>query len=204
MGRRVLTHTAASAAVIGVGALALVAAGPAGAAPASVTWNSNGTQYTHTVSDSTPAAGDTITVTTTLSRTMNPDEKFNWFKDFHPACLTYVWDSAKVTDASGSHQVEPYLEVQPTFIAGDFTTAGSILVAKAGSAPSPTFSAQYKVGDCAAGTPMPTGISYLSSAGTSDFSTKGPTITVGGTPGGGPGSGSSALTSLLGGSGSSR
>ncbi|WP_040815597.1 hypothetical protein [Nocardia concava] len=212
MGRRAITRTAAGAATaIGIGALTLFGTGTAGAEPATLTWNGNGSQYTHTVSDSTPAVGDTITVTTAFYRTQNPDETFNWFKDFHPSCLTYVTDSAKVTDATGTHPVEPYLEIKPDYIAADFTTANLKLVAKAGSTPSPVFSAQYKVGACATGTSLTTGIAFLSTAGASDYSKKGPAITVGGTPGGGTdtgssglGSGSSSLTSLFGGLGSSK
>lgn len=204
MGRATIRTAAGAATVIGIGASTLFGAGAAGAAPATLTWNGNGSQYTHTVSDSTPAVGDTITVTTGFARTQNPDETFNWFKDFRPSCLTYVSGSAKITDATGSHQVEPYLEIQSDFIAADFTTAGLQLVAKAGSSPSPTFSAQYKVGACTPGTSLTTGIAFLSSAGASDFSTKGPSITVGGTPGGGTDTGSSSLTSLLGGLGSSK
>ncbi|MFE3190762.1 hypothetical protein ACFXHA_17260 [Nocardia sp. NPDC059240] len=203
MARRAMTRTAGTTAAA-IGVLALIGSGTAGAAPATLTWNNNGTQYTHTVSDGTPAVGETITVTTTLSRTQDPDETYDWFKDFHPSCLTYVTGSATVTDSTGTHQVEPYLQIDPNFIAGDFTTAGLKLVAKAGSTPSPTFSAQYQVGSCTPGTALNTGIAYLSSAGQSDFSTRGPSITVGGTPGGGTGTGSSNLTSLLGGFGSSK
>ncbi|GAB2544471.1 hypothetical protein [Nocardia heshunensis] len=199
---RAMTHTAASAAAA-LGVVALLGSGIADAAPATITWNNNGTQYTRTISDGTPALGETITVTTTLSRTQDPDETYNWFKDFHPSCLTYVTGSAKVTDSTGAHPVEPYLQIDPTFIAGDFTTAGLKLVVKAGSTPSPTFSAQYQVGSCTPGTALDTGIAYLSSSGQSDFSTRGPSITVGGTPGG-TDTGSSTLTSLLGGLGSSK
>ncbi|MGW4244644.1 hypothetical protein [Nocardia sp. NPDC004722] len=203
MPQRTMTRVAmGTAAAIGV--MALLGSGTAAAAPASITWNNNGTQYTRTISDGTPAAGETITVTTTLSRTQDPDETYNWFKDFHPACLTYVTGSAKVTDAGGAHPVEPYLQIGTDFIAGDFTTAGLKLVVKAGSAPSPTFSAQYQVGSCAPGTALTTGIAYLSSSGQSDLSTRGPSITVGGTPGGGTDTGSANLPSLLGGFGSSK
>ncbi|MGW4534925.1 hypothetical protein ACWEOI_28665 [Nocardia sp. NPDC004340] len=72
------------------------------------------------------------------------------------------------------------------------------------------------VKNTAAGTPLTTGIAYSQATwGVVDSdTTKGPSITVGGTPGGGTGGGNSgssslpaplnALTSLLGGTGSSK
>ncbi|MET8427570.1 hypothetical protein [Nocardia sp. NPDC004860] len=187
--------------MIGVGALALFGAATASADPATITWNNDSSQYTRTISNATPAVGDTITVTTTFNRVMTGDENLNWFKDWHPSCLTYVTDSAKVTDAAGDHSVEPYLEIKPDFIAGDFTATSYRVVMK-DHGPAASFSAKYTVGSCATGTALNTGMEYMSNtAGHVDFSTKGPSITVGGTsgPGAGGGTGSSSPTSLLGG-----
>ncbi|MEV6101349.1 hypothetical protein [Nocardia sp. NPDC051981] len=205
-----MKHTAAgAAAIIGVGALTLFGVGTASADPATLTWNDGQTQFVRTISNATPAVGDTITVTTAIYRTQTPDVTFNWLKDFHPSCLTYVSGSAKLTDAAGAHQIEPWLELNPNYIAADFVADGLKVVVKAGSGQTaPVFSAQYKVGACTPGTSLTTGIAY-SQAGVGVWdadSTKGPSITVGGTPGGGTGgdSGSSSLTSLLGGFGSSK
>ncbi|MBL1075329.1 hypothetical protein JK358_13085 [Nocardia sp. 2] len=202
MIRRALGHAAAA---IGVGALAVLAAAPAGAAPETITWNNNTSQYTRTISNATPAVGDTITVTTTFNRLQAGDETIHWLKDWHPACLTYVTDSAKLTDAAGDHAVEPYLEIGSDFIAGDFTATSYRMVMKHGG-PASTFSARYTVGSCATGTALQTGMEYLSNLGHVDFAAKGPAITVGGTPGPGGGTGSSSgsgiLDSLLNGAGS--
>ncbi|MEU6582905.1 hypothetical protein [Nocardia sp. NPDC046763] len=203
-----MKHTAAgAAAVIGVGALALFGAGGASADPGSVTFNDGGTQFTRTVSNVTPAVGDTITVDTAFYRLQAGDQTYWWFKDYHPDCLTYVPGTAKLTDAAGAHQSEPYLEIKPTFIAADFVAAGLQVVGKVGPGnTAPVFSAQYKVGACATGTSLTTGMGYNTNMGgiNAQLSTKGPSITVGGTPGGGADSGSSSLTSLLGGLGSSK
>ncbi|MFE3799687.1 hypothetical protein [Nocardia tengchongensis] len=218
MGRRAVKHAAAgAAAVIGAGALSLFGAGPAGATPATLTWNDGQTQFTRTISNGTPAVGDTITVTTAMYRTKTPDVTYLTFKDYHPSCLTYVVNSAKLTDAAGTHPIEPWLEVKPDFIAADFISEGLNVVSKAGAtgAQAPVFSAQYKVGDCAAGTSLTTGIAYsqAGAGGAWDGDSKvGPSITVGGTPGGGTGSSGSSnlpaplntLMSLLGGTGSSK
>lgn len=198
----------------GAGALTVLGAGAATAAPETATWTDNGTVYNRTVSDTTPSAGETITVTTKFERTNATDEQINWLKDWHPACLTYVVNSAKVVDSSGTHAVEPYLEIKPDFIAGDFmATSYKVIIKKhLGDVQPATFSAQYTVGaDCAKGVAMTTGVEYLSNLGHhADFKTRGPAITVGGTPGGGPGGTGSAdalpggLGSLLSGFGSSR
>lgn len=131
------------------------------------------------MSDTTPAVGEKITVSTKIERTGSGDEKINWFKDFHDACLTYVTNSAKVTDSSGDHPVEPNLDIKSDFIAGYFTATSYQVVAKPGNASSPVFSAQYTVGaDCEQGLELDSGIEYLSTAGRATFTTQGPTITV--------------------------
>ncbi|MFF0635963.1 hypothetical protein ACFYTS_26060 [Nocardia sp. NPDC004151] len=208
------TAGATAATALGLGALTLFGAGSAMAAPGTVTWTDNGTVYNRTVSNTTPSVGEKITITTKFERTNATDEQINWLKDWHPTCLTYVTDSAKVIDSAGTHGVEPYLEIRPDFIAGDFTaTSYKVIIKKRlGDVQPATFSAQYTVGaDCAKGAAMTTGVEYLSNLGHhADFKTQGPSITVGGTPGGGPGGTGSAdalpggLGSLLSGFGSSR
>ncbi|GAB2445298.1 Ig-like domain-containing protein [Nocardia tengchongensis] len=180
-----MTHptriAAGTAASLAVGALALFNSAAAVAAPATITWDNQASHYTRTVSNATPAIGDTITVSTKFERTDTTDEKFFWLKDFHPACLSYVSGTAKVTDGSGNHAVEPYLDVHPTYIAGDFTATGYQVIAKnhPGAVDSPTFTAQYTVGaDCALDTDLASGVEYLSSLGHLDFQAKGPAIRV--------------------------
>ncbi|WP_458686498.1 hypothetical protein [Nocardia tengchongensis] len=216
MGQAVKNTAAGAAAAIALGALSLFGAGAANAAPATLSWNDGQNQFTRTISNATPAVGDTITVETSLARVQSPPSEvtFNWFKDYHPECLTYVSNSAKLVDAAGDHPVEPNLEIGSNFIAADFIARGLNVVLKVGQ-PALVFHTQYKVGNCAAGTPLTTGIAYSQATwGVTDSdTTKGPSITVGGTPGGGTGgnSGSSnlpaplnTLTSLLGGTGSSK
>ncbi|MFE3101073.1 Ig-like domain-containing protein [Nocardia tengchongensis] len=179
-----MTHVTArtavgAAATIALGAATLLGSAAAGAAPATISWDNGASHYTRTVSNTTPAVGEKITVSTKIERTGSGDEKINWFKDFHDACLTYVTNSAKVTDSSGDHPVEPYLDIQSDFIAGDFTATSYQVVAKPGNVASPTFSAQYTVGDdCEQDLALDSGIEYLSSAGKATFTTKGPAITV--------------------------
>ncbi|QVI23303.1 Ig-like domain repeat protein [Nocardia tengchongensis] len=168
-----------AAATIALGAATLLGSAAAGAAPATITWDNGASHYTRTVSNTTPAVGEQITVSTKIERTGSGDEKINWFKDWHPSCLTYVTNSAKVTDKSGDHPVEPNLDIKTDYIAGDFTATSYQVIAKPGNVDSPTFSAQYMVGaDCEQDVALDSGIEYLSSAGKATFTTKGPTITV--------------------------
>ncbi|SDD61138.1 Ig-like domain-containing protein [Rhodococcus tukisamuensis] len=175
MAHRATTRGAAAGAAttLAIGALALLGAGIAGAAPASSTWEDSGSRFTRTVSNATPAVGETITVTTKFERPNASDETINVVKDHHDACLTYVFDSAKMN----GNAVEPYLEIKPDFIAGDFmATSYGVTVTKTASA---TLTAQYKVGaDCALGTALNSGMSYLSNLGAANFAGKGPAITV--------------------------
>ncbi|MGW2659489.1 Ig-like domain-containing protein [Nocardia tengchongensis] len=179
-----MTHVTArtavgAAATIALGAATLLGSAAAGAAPSTINWDNGSSHYTRTVSNTTPAVGEKITVSTKIERTGSGDEKINWFKDFHDACLTYVTDSAKVTDSSGDHPVEPHLDIKSDFIAGDFSATSYQVVAKPGNASSPIFSAQYTVGaDCEQDVELDSGIEYLSSAGRAGFTTQGPSITV--------------------------
>ncbi|RMI27627.1 Ig-like domain-containing protein [Nocardia stercoris] len=176
MTHRAITRTTVGAATLAVGALTALGAGTAGAAPATVTWTSGAFTYTRTISDVTPTAGETVTVSTQIKRTDSTTEKANWLEDWHPDCLTYVTDSAKVTDNSGAHPVDPL--VTTSYILADFNTTTSYKMTVSKSQPA-TFSAQYTVGaDCATGTALTGGIVYDSATGLNDFQTQGPAITV--------------------------
>ncbi|MFF0637665.1 Ig-like domain-containing protein [Nocardia sp. NPDC004151] len=179
-----MTHATARAAVgaaatVALGAVTLLGSAAAGAAPTTINWDNGSSHYTRTVSNTTPQVGEKITVSTKIERTGSGDEKINWFKDFHDACLTYVTNSAKLTDTSGEHPVEPFLEITSDFIAADFMATSYQVVAKPGNVSSPVFSAQYTVGaDCEQDVELDSGIEYLSSAGKATFTDKGPSITV--------------------------
>ncbi|MGW6375227.1 hypothetical protein ACWFRB_04060 [Rhodococcus sp. NPDC055112] len=175
MAHRTLTRgvAAGAATTFAVGALALFGGGIAGAAPASVTWDEGSTRFTRGVSNAAPAVGDTITVTTKFERTKAVEERLNWVKDYHDACLTYVYDSAKMN----GKPVEPHLDIKPGFIAADFmATSYQATVTQASPV---TFTAQYKVGEnCVIGAKLNSGMEYIGSRGPGNYSSKGPQITV--------------------------
>ncbi|MFG1785169.1 Ig-like domain repeat protein, partial [Rhodococcus oryzae] len=50
---------AGAATTLTIGALAFLGAGLAGAAPASITWDDGSSHFTRTISNTTPAVGDT-------------------------------------------------------------------------------------------------------------------------------------------------
>ncbi|WP_027503349.1 Ig-like domain-containing protein, partial [Rhodococcus sp. UNC363MFTsu5.1] len=179
MAHRATTRTVAASAgaALALGALTIFGTSIAAAAPASTSWDVWYTHFTRTVSNATPAVGETITVSTKFERTDSYNEKIHWIKDFHNSCLTYVPGSAKLTDNAGAHPVEPYLQIAPDFIAGDFTaTSYQVLTKQTDPA---TLSAQYTVGaNCALGTAMNSGMSYGGDRTPGDYSTKGPSITA--------------------------
>ncbi|WP_072750346.1 Ig-like domain-containing protein, partial [Rhodococcus maanshanensis] len=183
MAHRATTRTVAggAATALALGALTIFGTSVATAAPQTITWDNGASHYTRTISNTTPGIGDTITVSTKLERTNSTDEKLNWFKDWHPACLTYIPSTAKVTLNSGDRPVEPYLQIASDFIAGDFAATSYQVIAKnhPGDVQSPVFTAQYTVGaNCTLGTAMNTGIEYGTNLGSADFKTKGPSITA--------------------------
>ncbi|MFE3024097.1 hypothetical protein [Nocardia tengchongensis] len=188
--------TAGAATAVAAAALTLLSTGAAHAAPDSVTWTDRVATVTRAVSDAAPKAGDTITVTTKFERSTSPDLQLNWVKDFHDACLTYVMDSAKISDGITERGVEPYLEIKPGFVAGDFMATTAPVYVKAGGPV--TFTARYTVGaSCNRGTPLSSGTSYRGSLGAGDYNSYGPFITVAkDSDGGGVSTGS--LGSLLG------
>ncbi|MGW6379439.1 Ig-like domain repeat protein [Rhodococcus sp. NPDC055112] len=179
MAHRATTRTVAAGAAtaLALGALTLFGTSVAAAAPATVDWSSGYTHLTRTVSNATPAPGETITITTKFERNDSTNEKLNWVKDHHPTCLTYVPGSAKITDTAGVHPVEPYLQITPDFIAGDFNaTSYQVIVKQTQPA---TLSTQYTVGaNCTLGTAMTSGMSYLGNLGGNTYTTQGPSITA--------------------------
>ncbi|MFD4438126.1 hypothetical protein, partial [Bacillus safensis] len=103
--RRVVGGISAFAVAAG---FAVVGAGIAGAAPASVTWNDGNEKITRTVSEANPAEGDIVTTSTKLERTGGVVEYIYALKDIHPTCMTYVPGSAKVNgQARNLHSQAP-------------------------------------------------------------------------------------------------
>ncbi|MFC9787390.1 Ig-like domain repeat protein [Rhodococcus sp. NPDC127528] len=169
---------AGAATTFTVGAFALLTGGIANAAPQTITWDDGKTHFTRIVSNTTPAAGDTVTISTRWERTDANWEKLNWVREWHPACLTYVPGSATVTDAAGTHNIEPFVETQSDYTAVDFVTLGYQPTAKRYE-DAPLLSTQYKVGnDCSRADALTTGMSYLGSRGAGTYTSKGPLVTV--------------------------
>ncbi|WP_405135419.1 Ig-like domain-containing protein [Nocardia sp. NBC_01388] len=147
--------------------------GTAVAASGTVTWTDGSSKFTRTVSDTTPIAGETITVTTMFERTGIPVEYIYSIADAHPTCLTPVAGSATM----GGDQVS-----LDTSAAGTASASFSVIkypVYPNISPKSQTFSVQYTVGvNCARDTPLPTSMSYNGSLGAGNYTDKGPAITV--------------------------
>lgn len=77
-----------------------------GAEPVTAEGNVHDYHVARTISNGKPSVGETITVTSVLTRTGSL-EYLQQVKDVHPDCLTYVKDSAKVDgDVIGSNKVE--------------------------------------------------------------------------------------------------
>lgn len=182
-----MTHTNIRRFAAGAGTLALAAAfttlgaGAANAEVATASHTDGATSFTRTISDTTPTAGETITVDTEFERAT--DEYVYNIKNFHNACLTYV-------DGSATWNDDAIDEVEP--VANDTTSPGegSVLV----KAPNKTswkvnknnpgiFSVKYTVGDsCTIGNPLESTFHYGGSLGDGIYSAAnfegGPAITV--------------------------
>jgi hypothetical protein len=165
--RRVIGGVSAFAVAAGFAVTAGV--GIASAAPGSVNWQEGGSTFTRTISNVTPAEGETISVSTTFGRVPNAetgDETIQEVTDVHPACLTFV--DLKVDGA------------QTALTSSDPTSAkvvGSWLVT-AGS-PGHTMVFSYKVGaNCDRDVALKTSMKYSGSLGAGNYPDKGPTISV--------------------------
>ncbi|MCA1005652.1 Ig-like domain-containing protein [Rhodococcus hoagii] len=170
---------AGAATTLAIGVLSVFGTSVADAAPASITWADQSSTFTRTIDNVTPVGGDIVTVTTKWARTDANWEALNWVKDFHPTCLTYVPGSAKVTDAAGVHEIEPFVEIQSDFAAVDFVSLGYQPTSKR-NVDTPVLSMQYTAGyNCDRGTNFTTGMAYGGSRGPGTYTTKGPAITVG-------------------------
>ncbi|WP_433566470.1 Ig-like domain-containing protein [Nocardia sp. CA-151230] len=187
MAHRVMTRgmAACAATTTAVGALTLLGAGQAGAETGTIMWNDGSSQFTRTVSNTSPAEGDTITVSTKFERNSWTDEFIYNIKDRHAACLTFVTGSAKMTGNDGDYPVD-----NPEVKADEGNGQGYVRVAfgvtdwsvqnRPGFHRSPIFTVQYRVGhDCPRGTALTSGMDYGGSLGSGNYGTRGPSITVG-------------------------
>ncbi|OYD67838.1 Ig-like domain-containing protein [Rhodococcus sp. OK302] len=164
---------------LAMGALALIGTGVAGADSTSITWNDYYTTFTRTVSNATPAAGETITVTTTFKRTDSKVETITSVSDTHAPCLTYVPDSATMNGIHFDAVVVPDRDTNPRTGTATITDNTGAWVNKQ-NVPGPVFSVQYKVGtDCARGTALVTGLDYNGSLGAGYYGYQGPSVTAG-------------------------
>lgn len=202
------------AAGVSVGAFALAAASmgapAANAASAMTYWEEGNSRFEMTVSNSTPATGDTITISNTFQRKW-ADEYIYSVKYLVPNCLEYVWNSAK-WDTGVVQNVEDLSGQEASFVKANANSVTSWKVTGlgAGFGDKQKVSMQFVVGDnCPIGKELGTDMHYGGSLGDGTYHNKGPKITVskgagGGLGGiiGGGGSGSLDTGSLGGGFGS--
>ncbi|MDG3015765.1 Ig-like domain-containing protein [Speluncibacter jeojiensis] len=187
MSKKVLRRVVAGAGSVALagGMVATVGAGLAAAAPIASpqSWGSHGVAFTRTIDKTSPNVGDTVRVTTTTA-TSGVDTAYIYrIQDFHPACLTYVGNSARV---DGTVENAANVEVN-----ADTNGLGYALLKNdspgwyIGLNKSRSFSFDYTVGPgCAGGTDLMTTLTakYYSVAkawsGTDALANKGPTLSV--------------------------
>ena len=166
---------AASATAMAGAALVVGGAGVASAAP--VTWEDGGSKFTRTVSDLTPAVGDTITVSTKFERTNGIDEYLYYIEDHHDSCLTFVEGSAR---RNGTDDISQYVrQDSPSAVIIDRKSPGWRVSDLPLTGQTQTVSLDYTVGDdCARETPLNTGMNYSGTLGAGNYATRGPFVTV--------------------------
>lgn len=176
MVNRKVQRVAGAVAAFAVAAGSVVAgAATATAAPETITWNDGNSRFTRTVSNTNPVVGDTVTVTTKFERTGIPVEYIYSIKDLHPACLTPVAGSAKMSGDVVQIDTSSSDWIRAEFGITKYPVYPNI------SPKSQTFEIQYKVGvNCARDTPLPTSMHYGGSLGDGIYQGKGPAITVSG------------------------
>lgn len=88
----------ASAGALAAGLTATIGAGAAVAAPNANpdSIDSHGFQFTRTVDDATPQVGDTIHITTDVSKSSGTGARLYALKDVHPSCLVFADDADSV------------------------------------------------------------------------------------------------------------
>jgi len=209
-------------AALGAAAAALTVAGvegEAGAAPASTEWTHNSSKFTMTVSDATPAVGDTITLATAFQRKLTFEDIYN-YKALIDGCLEYVdgsgkWEGRPVSPSRV--QIEAAPAGQQAFVRVESTGGSAWQVWGVGGSwgTARTISMDFYVTrGCATGKAMPTTMHYGGHLGSGIYNdpSRGPEITVavpptdpgdGGTnPGDGDGDGDGGTSDNGGASGS--
>ncbi|MFC4605420.1 Ig-like domain-containing protein [Rhodococcus kronopolitis] len=160
-----------SALAVAAGFATVLGAGVAGAAPASVSWADGNSNFTRTVSNTTPVEGEIVTTSMKFMRkALTVVEYVQAVKDFHPACMTYVDGSAKVDGSPRGLQSSG-----PDFVrvTGDWSVYPNI------EPKSRTFEFSYKVGaDCDRDVAMNTWTDYSGSLGSGSYPNKGTNVTV--------------------------
>ncbi|NMM87629.1 hypothetical protein B2J88_25275 [Rhodococcus sp. SRB_17] len=166
-----------SAIALAAGLAVTIGGGIASAAAGSQTWSDGNSTYVRTISNVNPAGGETITVSIQFQRKyLSGEEKITLLRDQHPACLTYVTDSASVDNGGTVSSVTPAAD-SVTLTGNPMATSTNPFIPPAVW---PTFSISYKVGfDCAQGVALTTGMNYDGSRGAGSYPGKGPNITVG-------------------------
>lgn len=157
------------------GFAAAVGVGSAAAAPGTAEWDASGRYFTRTISNVSPAVGETITSKTVFQRSSL--EYLYAVKDVHPTCLTYVPGSAKVNGSARSPE-----STGPDFVRIEGSVTQWPVYAKGGliNPKSWTLEVSYVVGaDCARDTALMTTAHMSGSSGADGtYQNKGPTITV--------------------------
>lgn len=184
-------------------AAAVAGAGVASAEPDSTTWT-DGTRFVMTVSDSTPAVGQTISISTSFER-QGIDEYIYNYKALFDGCLTYVegttnWDNKpadqnKVQSSPADAGSQAFVRVDSPGPTPKLTWKVTAGVGHLGSPKVISMDFIVTKG-CATGSPMSTTMHYGGSLGDGIYTDKGPEITVAksSTPGGGTGGGAGTGT----------
>ncbi|GAA3950840.1 hypothetical protein [Gordonia caeni] len=184
-----------AAAVAGAGALAVAGLGAiaphASAASADSTWTDGNSRFTMTVSDATPAVGDTVTITTQFQRKWAVEFIYD-VKVLVPSCLSYqggssYWQSSPVSKVDPHEATEPgdqaYVKVSAPNV-----TSWSVPGVGDSWGQARTVSMEFSVTPaCATGQTQGTGMHYGGSLGSGTYSDKGPSITVSSSGNGGNG-----------------
>ncbi|SDE36572.1 Ig-like domain-containing protein [Rhodococcus tukisamuensis] len=160
-----------SAVAIAAGFAVTAGVGMAGAAPSSVSWADGNSNFTRTVSNTTPVEGEIVTTSMKFMRkALTVVEYVQAVKDFHPACMTYVDGSAKVDGSPRGLESQGADFVRVT---GDWSVYPNI------EPKSRTFEFSYKVGaNCDRDVAMNTWTDYSGSLGSGSYPNKGTTVTV--------------------------
>ncbi|WP_137722756.1 Ig-like domain-containing protein [Prescottella subtropica] len=163
-----------SAFAVAAGFAVTAGVGAANAESKSVSWDDGGRHFTRTISNVTPAVGETITSTTRFTRSGGVEYLYA-MKDVHPTCLEYVPGSAKVNGKTRTPSPAPD--------AASVRVEGGKLdwpVYPNASPDSWTLEVSYMVGEgCDRGTPLMTTAHMGGSSGKDGtYQDKGPTLTV--------------------------